>query len=139
MPTPQNCQRHLNNSTDCLSVFDHFVELALKGLINIRPIFLCYSPRKHQETKRFSDAFQRHEKGKNGLKLVKVVPYSNCNRNSFMMVAKQSKEMSTAKFVASAVKINFWFIITVIVNIIAIIIWYSGADVSFNLIESCHV
>ena len=56
-----------------------------------------------------------------------------------MMVAKQSKEMSTAKFVASAVKINFWFIIAVIVNIIAIIIWYSGADVSFNLIESCHV
>ena len=36
-PTPQNGQTHSTNSsavaTNCLSVFDHFVELALKGLL----------------------------------------------------------------------------------------------------------
>ena len=38
MPTPQNGQTHSRNSlakqkpTNCLSVFDHFVWLALKGL-----------------------------------------------------------------------------------------------------------
>ena len=36
-PTPQNGQTHSNSSSaiadECLSVFDHFVELALKGLV----------------------------------------------------------------------------------------------------------
>ena len=35
MPTPQNGQRHTicqQKLMNCLSVFDHFVELALKGL-----------------------------------------------------------------------------------------------------------
>ena len=36
-PTPQNGQTHLNNClllpTNCLSVFDHFVGLALEGFI----------------------------------------------------------------------------------------------------------
>ena len=36
MQNPQNCQTHSNNSSatadNCLSVFDHFVRLALKGL-----------------------------------------------------------------------------------------------------------
>ena len=32
-PTPQNGQTHSNNSSaECLSVFDHFVGLVLKGL-----------------------------------------------------------------------------------------------------------
>ena len=32
-PIPQNGQTHSNNSSAvCFSVFDHFVELALKGL-----------------------------------------------------------------------------------------------------------
>ena len=31
VPIPQNGQKHSNNS-NCLSVFDHFVKLALKGL-----------------------------------------------------------------------------------------------------------
>ena len=35
-PTPQNGQKHSNNSsalpTNCLSVFDHFVGLALKSI-----------------------------------------------------------------------------------------------------------
>ena len=45
MPTPQNGQIHSNNSsaispTDCFSVFDHFMGLALKGLILERKILL---------------------------------------------------------------------------------------------------
>ena len=41
-PTPQNSQTHSNNSSaNCSSVFDHFLELTLKGLkrYGIRKIF----------------------------------------------------------------------------------------------------
>ena len=38
---------------NCLSVFDHFVGLALKGLNNISPIFHFYIPWKRQKTKSF--------------------------------------------------------------------------------------
>ena len=32
VPTPQNGQTHSKKPTNCLSVFDHFVGLALEGL-----------------------------------------------------------------------------------------------------------
>ena len=37
MPTPQNGQTH--SPTKCLSVFDHFVKLTLKGLREFTQIF----------------------------------------------------------------------------------------------------
>ena len=40
-------------ATNCLSVFDHFVGLALKGLQNFSPMFHFYIPWRRQTTKSF--------------------------------------------------------------------------------------
>ena len=45
-PTPQNGQKHSNNSSvNCLSGFDHSVEMALKGLkLSVQLVFSCTKP-----------------------------------------------------------------------------------------------
>ena len=72
-PIPQNVQEYLNNfrqqPANCLSVFDHFAKLALKGLTEITSQRLSgvgiwrKKPLNLVTTFRFSDVFRGLEKG----------------------------------------------------------------------------
>ena len=72
MPTPQNGQAHSNKSLatadDCLSMFEHFVRLAFKGLkfvihtlsllIHLMSLVSFYKPLQTLERQRFFSCFQ---------------------------------------------------------------------------------
>ena len=79
-------------TTNCLSVFDHFVGLALKGLIrsifiiHIRSIFHCYDPLETSVSLCFSHIFRGQGNGISALNRLRlngqqnISPYFDVNR-----------------------------------------------------------